>query len=64
MLKNENGKILIIACPTCGRWRQFGKFEHVNITISKLLRALAYRGVREIKIIYKKCDKCGDKDDD
>jgi len=25
---------------------------------------LAYRGVREIKIIYKKCDKCGDKDDD
>jgi len=63
MFRNENGKILIIACPICGRWKQFGRFEHINITISKLLRALAYKGVREIKIIYERCNKCSGKYD-
>jgi len=54
----KNDVFLWIVCPDCGKVKQFGKYEHISITVSKLFRAIAQKGFKQMKIQFVKCSKC------
>jgi len=51
----KSDTILVIVCPVCGKWKRFGKYKHMEITISKLCRFLAEKGINKIKFQYERC---------